>query len=113
MSKSHVLTAAEKVVILKKHLVEKVPTSELCELHKIHVNTFYYRIKVFFENGAAAFRANTKPKAATDAKDKKIEQLEAKLVRRNEVVAELLEAHTTLKKVLGKVNHAVGATRRA
>ena len=31
-----------------------------------------------------------------DAKDKKIELLEAKLIRKNEVVAELLEAHTTL-----------------
>ncbi len=106
-------TAVEKVVILKKHLVEKVPISDLCELHKIHVNTFYYWLEVFFENGAAAFQANTKPKAATDAKDKKIEQLEAKLVRKNEVVADLLEAHTTLKKVLGKVNRAVGATRHA
>lgn len=102
MSKSRVFTAAEKVVILKKHLVEKVPISDLCELHQIHVNTFYYWLKVFFENGAAAFQANTKPKAATDAKDKKIELLEAKLVRKNEVVAELLEAHTTLKKSLGE-----------
>ena len=102
MSKSGVFTAAEKVVILKKHLVEKVPISDLCELHKIHVNTFYHWLKVFFDNGAAAFLANAKPKAATDAKDKKIEQLEAKLVRKNEVVAELLEAHTTLKKSLGE-----------
>jgi transposase len=102
MSKSRVFTAAEKVVILKKHLVEKVPVSDLCDEYKIHVNTFYHWIKVFFENAAAAFQANSKPKAATDAKDKKIEQLEAKLIRKNEVVAELLEAHTTLKKSLGE-----------
>ena len=102
MSKPRVFSAAEKVVILKKHLVEKVPVSDLCDEHKIHVNTFYNWIKVFFENGAAAFEANAKPKAQADAKDKKIEQLEAKLIRKNEVVAELLEAHTTLKKSLGE-----------
>ena len=102
MSKPRVFSAAEKVVILKKHLCEKVPVSDLCDEHKIHVNTFYHWIKVFFENGAAAFEANSKPKAAADAKDKKIEQLEAKLIRKNEVVAELLEAHTTLKKSLGE-----------
>ena len=102
MSKSRVFSAAEKVVILKKHLVEKVPVSDLCDEHKIHVNTFYHWLKVFFDNGTAAFEATSKPKAASDAKDKKIEQLEAKLVRKNEVVAELLEAHTSLKKSLGE-----------
>ena len=102
MSKLRVFSAAEKVVILKKHLVEKVPVSDLCDEYKTHVNTFYHWIKIFFENGAAAFQANSKPKAAADAKDKKIEQLEAKLIRKNEVVAELLEAHTSLKKSLGE-----------
>lgn len=102
MSKSRMFTAAEKVVILKKHLVEKVPVSDLCDEHKIHVNTFYHWLKVFFDNAAAAFEVNAKPKAASDARDKKIEQLEAKLIRKNEVMAELLEAHTSLKKSLGE-----------
>jgi len=102
MSKPRVFSAAEKVVILKKHLCEKVPVSDLCDQYQIHVNTFYHWLKIFFDNGAAAFEANSKPKAASDAKDKKIEQLEAKLIRKNEVVAELLEAHTTLKKSLGE-----------
>jgi transposase len=75
-----------------------VPVSDLCDQHNIHVNTFYHWLKIFFDNGTAAFEANSKPKAAADAKDKKIEQLEAKLIRKNEVVAEFLEAHTTLKK---------------
>jgi transposase len=98
MSKPRVFTAAQKVVILTKHLCEKVPVSDLCYEYKIHVNTFYHWLKVFFDSGTAALEANAKPKAAADAKDKKIEQLEAKLIRKNEVVAELLEAHTTLKK---------------
>lgn len=102
MSKSVAHTAAQKVVILKKHLVEKVPLSDLCDQHKIHVNTFYNWLKVFFENGTAAFEANSKPKVAADAKERHIAQLEAKLTRKNEVMAELLEAHTALKKSLGE-----------
>ena len=101
MSKQRVFTAPERVAILKKHLVEKVPISDLCDQHKIHVNTFYNWLKIFFENGAAAFQAHSKPKALDAEKDKKIEQLEAKLARKNDVMAELLEAHTTLKKSLG------------
>ena len=102
MSKPRVFTAAEKVVILKKHLVEKVPVSDLCDQNQIHVNTFYHWLKVFFDNATAAFEASSKPKAAPDLRDKKIEQLEARLARKNEVMAELLEAHTTLKKSLGE-----------
>lgn len=101
MSKTRVFSPAEKVAILKRHLVEKVPVSDLCDEHTIHVNTFYHWLKVFFENGAAAFQTATKPKATPDPRDRTIEQLEAKLVRKNEVVAELLEAHTLLKKSLG------------
>lgn len=101
MSKSRVFSPAEKVAILKRHLVEQVPVSDLCDEHKIHVNTFYYWLKVFFENGSAAFATATTAKPAVDPRDRKIEQLEAKLVRKNEVVAELLEAHTLLKKSLG------------
>ena len=54
-------------------------------------------------NGHAAFDNGRKTKAGEDAKDKKIQQLEAKLTRKNEVMAELMEAHTELKKSLGEI----------
>jgi transposase len=101
MSKHRVYTAAEKVALLKKHLVEKVAVSDLCDQHQLHVNTFYHWLKTFFENGAAAFEGGVKTKSVTDAQGKKITQLEAKLARKNEVMAELLEEYTTLKKSLG------------
>lgn len=59
--------------------------------------------KQFFENGAAAFeRSKTASKRTEDAKDRKIEFLEAKLAKKNEVVAELMEEHVQLKKALGE-----------
>jgi transposase-like protein len=95
-------SGAEKVAILKKHLVEKVSIADLCEQHDIYPNQFYGWLKDFFENGHVVFDNGRKAKAVEDAKDKKIEQLEAKLVRKNEVMAELMEAHTELKKNLGE-----------
>ena len=92
----------EKVAILKRHLVEKVPVSDLCDQLDIYPNQFYDWLKRFFENGHLAFANGRKTKALEDTKDKKIEQLEAKLVRKNEVMAELMEAHTELKKNLGE-----------
>ena len=96
-------SGAEKVAILKRHLIDKVPISNLCDEHKLYPNQFYGWLKDFFENGHAAFENGRKSKAVEDAKDKKIEQLQAKLTRKNEVMAELMEAHTELKKSLGEL----------
>jgi transposase len=93
----------EKVAILKRHLVEKVPVSDLCDELDIYPNQFYGWLKDFFENGHLAFATGRKSKAVEDANVKKIEHLEAKLTRKNEVMAELMEAHTELKKSLGEI----------
>jgi transposase len=94
---------AEKVAILKRHLLDKVPVSDLCDELHIYPNQLYGWLKEFFENGHVVFDNGRKAKAVDDGKDKKIEQLEAKLTRKNEVMAELMEAHTELKKSLGEL----------
>jgi transposase len=92
----------EKVALLKRHLLEKTPISDLCDEVGIAVNLFYRWQKDFFENGHAAFEGDRKSKAVEDAKQRRIEQLEAKLQRKNEVLSELMEEHTQLKKELGE-----------
>ena len=94
--------AMEKVAILKRHLLDKVPVSDLCDELGLYPNQVYGWLKEFFENGHAAFDNGRKSKAVDDAKDRKIEFLEAKLQRRDSVMAELMEAHTVLKKELGE-----------
>ena len=93
----------EKVAILKRHLLDKVDVSDLCDELDIYPNQFYDWLKRFFENGHLAFANGRKSKAPGDAQQAKIQQLEAKLVRKNEVMAELMEAHTELKKSLGEL----------
>jgi transposase len=93
----------EKVAILKRHLVDKVAVSDLCDELDIYPNQFYDWLKKFFEHGHLAFSNGRKAKAVEDAQQAKIQQLEAKLVRKNEVMAELMEAHTELKKSLGEL----------
>ena len=96
-------SGAEKVAILKRHLIDKTPVSDLCDELDIYPNQFYGWLKEFFENGQAAFDNGRKSKAVEDAQQKKIEQLEAKLTRKNDVLAELMEEHTLLKKELGEI----------
>ena len=92
----------EKVAILKRHLLDKVPISDLCDELGLYPNQVYAWLKEFFENGHAAFDNGRKAKTVEDAKDKRIEQLQAKLQRKNEVLGELMEEHVQLKKELGE-----------
>ena len=96
-------TPQEKIAALKRHLLEAVPVSSLCDQLGIAPTLFYRWQKELFENGHALFENGRKAKALEDAKDQKIQQLEAKLQRKNEVMAELMEAHTELKKSLGEL----------
>jgi transposase-like protein len=93
----------EKVAILKRHLIDKIPVSDLCDELDLYPNQFYDWLKKFFENGHLAFANGRKSKAVEDANLEKIQKLEAKLARKNEVMAELMEAHTQLKKDLGEL----------
>jgi transposase len=96
-------SATDKVAILRLHLLEKKPVSDLCEQFGIQPNLFYRWQREFFENGAAAFSNNGKRSQAVEAvKDRKIAALEEKLRVKNEVLAELLEEHVQLKKELGE-----------
>ena len=104
MSARKILTPEQKVAILREHLVEKVPVSQVCDKHGVSVVNFCNWQKQFFENGAAAFER--KPNSANvkrqqDANLAKIEVLETKLQQKNEVIAELLQEHVQLKKASG------------
>lgn len=94
-------TPQEKVAVVKRHLLEGVPVSTLCDELDLSPTLFYLWQRQLFENAHLAFENGRRSKAVEDAKDRKIDQLEAKLGRKNEVMAELLEAHTLLKKELG------------
>jgi transposase len=96
-------TAQDKVAILRLHLLEKKPVSDLCDQYQIHPTLFYRWQKEFFENGAAAFEANGKRrKVVEEVKDRKIAVLEGKLHQKNEVLAELMQEYVQLKKELGE-----------
>src|SRR5215470_7348515 len=96
-------TPEQKVALLRLHLLEKKPVSDLCQEHNLSVTLFYLWQKQFFENGTAAFENSGKRrKAGEDAKDRKIAALEDKLQRKHEVLSELMEEHVQLKKELGE-----------
>lgn len=93
-------TAEEKVALLRRHLVEKVAVSEICQLHNLQPTVFYRWQQELFENGTAAFQRD----ASTQQRriQERITFLESKIKRKDEVLAELMEEHVALKKSLGE-----------
>jgi len=91
----------QKIKILRQHLLDKVPISEVCEKHQITPTQFYQWQKTFFENGTAAF-AKTGGSRAVSQAEQRITQLEDKLQRKDEVIAEIMAEHILLKKELGE-----------
>ena len=102
-------TPEEKVAILRRHLVDRVPVSELCEELGLRSTVFYRWQKELFENGAAAFQSQERPQHQVEEKQKRIEFLEKKVQTKDEVLAELMAEHIALKKVLGNSNRHLGA----
>ena len=94
-------SAEEKVRLLKLHLVEGRPISAICDENQIHPTLFYQWQKTFFENGAAAFDRSPRSRR-TDLGSQKIEQLEARLKRKDEVIAAVTEELVRTKKELGE-----------
>ena len=96
-------SAPEKVAILRLHLLEKKPVSDLCDEYGLHPTLFYRWQKEFFENAAAAFENTGKRrKSIEEVKDRKIAALAAKLQQKNEVLAEVMQEYVQLKKELGE-----------
>ncbi len=65
-------TAEEKVAILRRHLLDKVPVSDLCEELGLRPTVFYRWQKEFFENGSAAFQSKERPARQVEEKQKRI-----------------------------------------
>ena len=92
--------AAEKVQIIREHLLDSRPISEICEKYGIAPTQFYQWQKTFFENGRTAFEPK---KAGREYElENKVKQLEKKLLKKDEVIGELVEHNISLKKSLGE-----------
>lgn len=89
-------TPEEKVAIIRRHLLDGVVVSDLCDRYGLHPTVYYRWQKEFFEGGAAAFAKES---------DRQIGQLkrqladaEGQLTRKNEVLAEVMEEYVRCKK---------------
>lgn len=98
------VSGPEKLAILRRYLVEKVPISDLCDQYGLQPSQVYYWQAQLFEHGAGIFeRKPGRQASAESVKDRKIAQLELKLAQKNEVISELMEENVREKKRHGEL----------
>lgn len=92
-------SASEKVQAVRRHLIEKVSVSEICEGLNIHPTQYYKWQTLFFENGEGAFsREHAKENKALE---KQISKLESTVEQKNNVIAIIAADNIDLKKKFG------------
>ena len=93
---------AEKIKWLRRHLVEKVPVTQICEEAGVSPTHFYRWQQELFENGAEVLeKRRGRVKVVSSVDTAKVNRLEAKLREKDEVLAELMGEYVALKKKNG------------
>jgi transposase len=93
-------TPEEKISILRRYLVEKVPVSALCRETDIQPTVFYRWLEKLFKQGSVVFERG-EPDRSRKIEQEKIGKLEKKIQQRDEAMAELMQEHVALKKAVG------------
>jgi transposase-like protein len=96
-------TAEQKAEAVRRHLADKVAVSDLAEELGVQPSLIHLWVKHVLDHAATAFERSGGSRRVEEAKERRIAQLQEKLIKKNEVVAELMEAHVQLKKELGEL----------
>ena len=103
-------TPQQKVAILREHLVEHVPVSDLCDKHKLHPTLFYQWQKAFFENGAAAFESR-RPRSRSLSEERKLPRWRPSSETRPMCLPKSSRNWCAQKKSLGSAKRTLGSSR--
>jgi transposase len=98
-------TAEQKAEALKRHHLQKQDVSTICEDLKLQPSVFYTWQRTLFANATAALDApaGSAGKSTRERElEKKLEALEAKLAKKDAIIAEISAEYVELKKELGE-----------
>ena len=94
--KRRYFSAKEKMAALRKHFVEDVAVSDICDEMGIQPKLFYEWQQMLFSRGEQVF--NRKPEEGMTRQAREVTKLEAKLRKKDEVMAEVMAEYVALKK---------------
>ncbi|MBI2201853.1 MAG: transposase [Armatimonadetes bacterium] len=94
-------TPEQKAALLRRHLVDKVAVSQICEENELQPSVLYDWLRQLLERAPAAF-ASPRTSSREHELEHKVAALEEKLARKDGVIAEISEEFVKLKKELGE-----------
>ena len=86
----------EKVAIIRRHLLDGVAVSDLCDEHDLSLTVYDRWQKECFEGGAAAFAQESNRQVS--GLKQRLAEAEEQLSRKNAVLAEVMEEYVRCKK---------------
>ena len=95
----------DKATILRRHLVDKVPVSDLCDEYHIQPTLFYGWQRQALEHLSAALQNGHTTRGQTQAvsaERARLVALEARIAKKDQIIAEVSEEYLALKKKLGE-----------
>jgi len=92
--KHHHYSPEEKVFILRRHLVERVPLSDLCNEYQLMPRVLHSWQKQFFENGSAAF--SSVERTERRRKEQRNQRVNEKRKQKSDIFSELMAEHLKL-----------------
>ena len=96
-------SAEQKAQIVRRHLSGKKPVSKLAEELQVQPSQIHTWVNQVLAQAEKALENSHGQRHEEHAAQRRIEQLQAKLVQKNEVIAELMEANVLAKKELGEL----------
>ena len=94
-------TPEQKAALLQRHITDKVPISEICNEERLQPSVFYGWLKTLLANAHLALAS---PRGTSPEKklQEKVEALEARIQKKDGVIAEVTGEFVRLKKELGE-----------
>jgi|SRR5579872_4285219 len=103
MSTRRHFSADQKAQVVRRHVGGKEPISKLAEELQVQPSLIHTWVNQVLEQAQRAFERSAGARSAVQTSERRIEQLEAKLVQKNEVIAELMEENVRAKKATGEL----------
>jgi transposase len=89
--------------LLKKHHIEKVPVSDLCDEHGLHPSLFYGWQQQLFERASQALAGDRRAPSKERELEEMVERLKKKLAEQDAVIAEVTAELVKTKKENGEL----------
>ena len=95
--------AEKKAQIVRRHLADKVPVSDLADDFGVQPSQIHTWVKQVLDQAEKAFERANGPQRKEAGNVARITQLEKKLTTKNEVISELMEENVKAKKANGEL----------